>query len=116
MMHWITILGLVLLCGGVLCFAVSLLGALRSRKALNALHAAAVGETLGLLLVLLGLMLIRAEGVAIAKLSCILIFAWLTAPLATHLIAWTQFHGEYFGFPEHGTLYRAKKEEDDELA
>lgn len=82
-----TILAVVLLVAGLGCHCVSVLGIFRLPNILQRLHSASVGDTLALLLSLLGVGLLFGNGPATGKLIIILLFMWLGSALSTHLIA-----------------------------
>lgn len=82
-----TILGVALILVGLFATCVGVLGLFRFRYVLNRMHAAALVDTLGALGVLVGLMLLCGVTVTTGKLFLILVFLWLTSPVATHLIA-----------------------------
>lgn len=74
-----------LLGGSFLAFAAGV-GALRFRDLLARMHAATKPQTLGLVLVLLGLALrLRTSG-PVWALLLVVVFAMLTAPVAAHLV------------------------------
>ena len=81
------ILAAVLLGLGVVCCAVSLYGVYRFDYVLTRIHAAAVIDTLGTLLLCLGMIVLRGLGWAAAKILLILAFQWLTSPVSTHRIS-----------------------------
>mgnify|MGYP003295453618 CR=1 FL=1 len=72
---------------GVLAAGVGVLGLFRFSHVLNRMHAAAIVDTLAVLGVVLGLLLLFGLSVVSVKLLLILIFLWLTSPVASHLIA-----------------------------
>ena len=72
---------------GVLVIAVSVLGLFRLRDALERLHAGALTDTLGLLLVLGGLALLCGFSAHTAKLALLVVILWVTNPVSSHLIA-----------------------------
>ena len=76
---------LVLMGAGVVVTAVA--GTYRFKYVLNRMHAAALCDTLGLLLVLSGLIVISGFTALSAKLAAIIIFMWLASPVMSHLIA-----------------------------
>ena len=82
-----TVIGAALILIGVLTVCVGVLGLFRFRYVLNRMHAAALVDTLGVLGVLLGLMVLCGVSVTSGKLLLIVVFLWLTSPVATHLIA-----------------------------
>lgn len=75
----LTLAGLFVLISGVV-------GVFRFKYALSRIHAGALFDTLGILLMLLGV--IVAEGFTIAALKMVLVIAilWLTSPVSSHLI------------------------------
>jgi len=82
-----TALGLALLLFGVFVFFSAVLGLFRFRTALNRMHAAAVGDALGVFCLLLGLMLMQGLSLPALKLLLVLLFLWITSPVASHLLA-----------------------------
>lgn len=51
------------------------------------MHAAAVGDTLGIFCILIGLIFLHGFTLAGFKTFLVLLFMWLTSPVASHLIA-----------------------------
>jgi Multisubunit Na+/H+ antiporter, MnhG subunit len=82
-----TALGLALLAFGVFVFFSAVLGLFRFRCALNRMHAAAVGDALGVFCVLLGLILLHGPTLPALKTLLILLFLWITSPVSSHLLA-----------------------------
>lgn len=82
-----TVAGLALLIFGLFVFFSAVLGLFRFRYVLNRMHAAAVGDALGIFCILAGLVLLHGWSLSAAKTLLILIFLWLTSPVASHLIA-----------------------------
>lgn len=72
---------------GILTIATSVLGTYRFRFALNRMHSASVGDTLGLLLICLGMIVAWGFSPAVGKLVLIIVMMWATSPVASHLIA-----------------------------
>ena len=62
-------------------------GVYRLKYVLNRMHAAAMGDTLGISLVLIGLIVIRGLSFDSLKFILIIFFLWLASPVASHLIA-----------------------------
>ena len=81
----IAALGLILL--GTLVVAISILGLFRFRDALERIHAGAVTDTLGVLLILGGLILLCGWNGHGIKLAATLVVLWATNPISSHLIA-----------------------------
>lgn len=83
----VTGLGLILLLFGLFVFFSAVLGLYRLDYALNRMHAAAVGDALGIFCMLIGLIILHGWSLPAAKTLLILLFLWLTSPVASHLIA-----------------------------
>ncbi len=87
MADWIIFaLSALLTLGGLAVLVTSVLGLFRFRYALNRVHAAALCDTLGILLMLLGVMLATGLNVTTGKMALVIIFLWLTSPVSSHLI------------------------------
>lgn len=87
-LEWIRfIAGVVLLLLGMAIFALELFGVYKFKYVLNRMHAAAMGDTLGLGASLTGMILLSGFNVTSVKLGLILVFLWLASPVASHLIS-----------------------------
>ena len=73
--------------GGLFVFFSAVLGLFRFDYVLNRMHAAAVGDSLGIFCVLIGLMLLHGWSLSAAKTLLIFVFLWLTSPVCSHLVA-----------------------------
>ncbi|MBQ9211210.1 MAG: monovalent cation/H(+) antiporter subunit G [Clostridia bacterium] len=73
-------LSLFTLCTGVL-------GVFRFRDTLQRMHAAAVNDTLGLLLAICSLVLAQGADFTSLKLILVVVFLWVASPVSSHLIA-----------------------------
>ena len=62
-------------------------GMFRFRYVLNRMHAASMGDSLGLLMVIAGLCISAPDGWVILKFLLTAFFLWITSPTASHLIA-----------------------------
>lgn len=86
--EWIRFgIGTVLLSAGLFLFAMELYGSFRFQYVLNRMHAAAVGDTLGLSLSLLGLMTISGWNFTTLKMGLVIVFLWCASPVSSHLIS-----------------------------
>lgn len=85
--HLVTGAGLAFFLFGLFVFFSAVLGLFRLDYALNRMHAAAVGDSLGIFCVLIGLMLLHGWSLETGKTLMIFVFLWLTSPVASHLIA-----------------------------
>lgn len=72
---------------GLLVFLCGTFGVFRLKYVLNKMHAAALGDTMGLFFVVLGLIILSSNIFVIAKFILIILFFWLTSPIATHMLA-----------------------------
>lgn len=87
-LEWIRfIIGALFLLTGVLFFIVEIFGVFHFKYVLNRMHAAAMGDTLGISMCLLGLMIISGLNFTTLKMAFIVIFLWCASPVASHLIA-----------------------------
>lgn len=114
-LEWIRFaLGTVCLTGGLILFAIELIGVFRFRYVLNRMHAAAMGDTLGISCSLIGLMLISGWNFNTLKLALVVAFLWCASPVSSHLIARlevsTNEHSE--GLYEEKTLVQAEAENE----
>jgi multicomponent Na+:H+ antiporter subunit G len=86
--------GLVFLVFGVFVFFTAVLGLFRFDYILNRMHAAAVGDALGIFCILVGVILLHGMTLTGMKGLLILVFLWITSPVASHLIAQTEMRSE----------------------
>lgn len=77
----------VFLIAGVLCMASAVLGMFRFKFVLNRMHTAATGDTFGLLLCMIGLIIWKGLGMEASKMLVIILFFWISGPVSSHLIA-----------------------------
>ena len=76
----------VLILGGVIAGAVSILGVFRFRFVMNRMHCAAILDTLAMALILGGLMVASSDMRYIPKLAAALLMLWIGSPAASHLV------------------------------
>ena len=81
------VLSAVLTVAGLFVLITGMVGVFRFRYVMNRMHAAAVYDTVGALLMLLGVMIGFGWDIATLKLLVCLAFLWLSSPVATHLLA-----------------------------
>lgn len=99
------IVGLLCLAGGLFFLISAVYSLFRFRVPLNRMHGAALGDSLGLILTLLGVAVLMGFTAASWKLLLILAFFMFTSPVASHLIAKTEVE-------LHGNDYWEYEEED----
>lgn len=71
----------------VFLFFSEILGLFKFRYVMDRIHAAALGDTLGIVFVVLGVAVLGGVSVSVIKLLLIPAFMFLTGPVITHLIA-----------------------------
>lgn len=72
---------------GLVFMILAVFGVNRLHYALNRMHAAAMGDTLGILFVLLGLILMRGFSMDSLKLLLVILFFWMASPVSGHMIS-----------------------------
>lgn len=72
---------------GLVFMVLAVFGVNRFRHALNRMHAAAMGDTLGILFVFLGLILMRGFSMDSLKLFVVILFFWVASPVSGHMIS-----------------------------
>ena len=93
MLEWIRFwISAALLITGLVFFTGAVVGNCRFAYVMNRVHAAGLGDTMGLFFVLLGLSL-RAEGLLEAgKTMLPLVFLWLCSPVSSHFLAQIEYY------------------------
>lgn len=86
--EWIRLIagGTLLLCG-VIVFLIEVYGVYRMKYVLNRMHAAALGDTLGIGCSMAGLVLLSGFRFATLKIILVVVFLWITSPVSSHLLA-----------------------------
>lgn len=88
MLEWVRFcVGSLFLFVGMLIFCVQLFGVFRYKYILNRMHAAAMGDTLGISFSLIGLMIFSGFNFTTLKFALIILFLWCASPVSSHLIA-----------------------------
>ena len=87
-LEWIRfIAGVALLLIGLIIFVLQLLGVYKFKYVLNRMHAAAMGDTLGISVSLIGVILLSGWNITSLKMALIIAFLWMASPVSSHLIA-----------------------------
>jgi len=81
------ILGTGFLLAGLLTFALQIFGVYKFKYVLNRMHAAAMGDTLGIGISLIGLMILSGFNFTTLKMGLVVAFLWCASPVSSHLIA-----------------------------
>ncbi len=79
---------------GSLVVLVGLIGVYRMPDFYTRLHAASIVDTLGTMLIILGLVLIAGLSLVSVKLILIMLFILITTPAAAHALAKSALHGK----------------------
>lgn len=88
MLEWVRFfVGAGMLLVGLLIFLLQILGVFKFKYVLNRMHAAAMGDTLGISFSLTGLMVLSGLNVTSVKMALIIVFLWLASPVSSHLIS-----------------------------
>ena len=72
---------------GLVFMILAVFGVNRFHRALNRMHAAAMGDPLGILFVFAGLILIRGFSMDSLKLFLVILFFWTAGPVSGHMIS-----------------------------
>jgi len=80
------VLATVFLVSGIIVFGVATLGLYRLKYVLNRIHASSKCDTLGGMLMLIGICIIAGFSFTTLKIIALVVFVWLTNPLAIFMI------------------------------
>ena len=80
------ILCTIFLCVGLFFEVSAVIGVYRFDTALRRMHAAALGDTLGLFFILLGMLVANGLDLNAVKYLMLIFLLWNTSPIASHLI------------------------------
>ena len=87
-LEWIRfVAGIALLLTGLVIFVLQLFGVFKFKYVLNRMHSAAMGDTLGIGVSLVGLILLSGWNITSLKMALIIVFLWMASPVSSHLIA-----------------------------
>lgn len=81
------VLGSAFLLIGMVVFAIEVFGIFRLNCALNRLHSAALGDTLGISSCMIGLMIMEGFTFTTLKMVLVILFFWMASPVSSHLLA-----------------------------
>ena len=80
------ILSTLLTIGGLFVLVSGVLGIFRFKNSLSRIHAAALFDTQGILLMLTGVMIATGWTIATGKMILVICILWMTSPVSSHLI------------------------------
>ncbi len=87
-LEWIRFLvGAAFVLFGLFLFAIEVFGSYKFDFVLNRMHAAAIGDTLGIGVCMIGLMIFSGFNFTSVKILLVIIFLWIASPVSSHLIA-----------------------------
>ena len=87
-LNWVRfLLGTGLLLTGLGIFLLQIFGVFKFKHVLSRMHAAAMGDTLGIGISLTGLILLSGFNFTSLKMALIIVFLWLASPVSSHLIS-----------------------------
>ena len=81
------VLGSLFILCGLAIFIIEIFGNFRFGYVLNRMQAAAIGDSFGIVLCLVGTMFYFGWSLACLKLLFVEIFLWLSSPVSSHLVA-----------------------------
>ena len=81
------VLGSAFLLIGMVVFAIEVFGIFRLNCALNRLHSAALGDTLGISSCMIGLMIMEGFTFTTLKMALVILCFWMASPVSSHLLA-----------------------------
>lgn len=84
------ILATILITGGVFILGIVTVGIYRLKYSLNRIHVTAKCDTLATMLILSGLIILEGLTFTSVKMFLLIVFMWLTGPVAVHLIGQTE--------------------------
>ena len=112
--EWVRFLiGAALLLMGLSIFIIEMRGVFRFKYVLNRMHAAAMGDTLGLGSCLLGLIVLSGLNLTSLKLFLVIVFLWFSSPVSSHLIARLEVTTDEEKEKHYGTLSLDKAEDEE---
>lgn len=113
--EWIKLIvgGALLLCG-LSIFLIELYGIFHLDYVLNRMHAAAMGDTLGISFSLVGLMIFSGFNFTTLKMALIVIFLWFASPVSSHMLARLEVTTNE-NLKEHCKVYSELEELEKEL-
>ncbi|MBQ9010461.1 MAG: monovalent cation/H(+) antiporter subunit G [Clostridia bacterium] len=78
--------GALFLAAGLLTCIIGVIGVFKFKYAANRMHSAAVNDTLGISLCMIGLAIMAPDIASALKLLLVVVFFWISAPVASHLL------------------------------
>ena len=73
-------------------FTAAVIGANRFGFVMNRMHAAGIGDTLGIFGIILALMIKEGIGMVTAKMGVVILFLWFTSPASSHFLSQIEYY------------------------
>ena len=88
MAEWIRfwIVAVLLICG-IVSFVLAATGVFKFGFVMNRMHSSGIGDSLGLMCVVLAMIIASGLNLASLKLFLLILFMWLTSPVSTHFLS-----------------------------
>lgn len=80
------VLGTAFLLGGLFSMVTAVVGNFRFKDVLPRMHAAGIGDTLGIFLIFAGITILCGVSAFTLKLLAVLVLLWISSPTLSHLI------------------------------
>lgn len=88
MLEWLRfIVAAAFIIGGLIVAGIATFGIFKFKFVLNRMHAAAMCDTLSILFVLIGLIILSGLNFISLKLLLVILFLWFASPVSSHLIS-----------------------------
>ena len=85
---WIRlVIGSLFVLAGIVIFFTELYGVFHFKYVLNRMHAAAMGDTLGISSCLIGLMIFSGLNFTTLKMFLVIVFLWFASPVSSHVLS-----------------------------
>ncbi len=86
--EWIRLIaGCLFILIGMVIFFTELFGVFHFKYVLNRMHAAAMGDTLGISACLIGLMIFSGLNFTTLKMFLVIVFLWFASPVSSHVLS-----------------------------
>ena len=77
----------VLIMIGILIMVIQTFGIFKIHYVLNRMHSAAMGDSLGIFMIIMGLIIVFGPSYASVKLFAVVVLFWFASPVCSHLLA-----------------------------
>lgn len=81
------VIAAVLIMMGIMIMMIQTFGVFKLKYVLNRMHAAAMGDSLGIMMIIFGMIIIHGISFASLKLLTVLVLFWFASPVCSHLLA-----------------------------